>query len=295
MERTMEEPKELKPFMQACFTEAKEKLRVSERVGLVIGVVAVGAAFIPEDWSLLAWGVAVGSLGLVVWHQWLGYGFREQYGCAEGIRNQYLLSDGLGCKVSPSILAELQVEFSGLEADEEPYYTSHLEPGAKRLWMLVWESAFWSKDLQKHLSAKFRKKFFLSAGFMVAAMCLGLFGPEKVIMLKVLPPAFALVVGLSFGWKWVESKQVQTLCEKTAERCRERVEGGATSPSDEEELCEVMRVVVRYSSTMLTAYPAQDELHKLREEDLNAGWDAVVAGLAGSEWGKVDGGAPKPA
>ena len=282
----MQEPKRLKPFMQVCYTEAKQALRCSERLGLSIGILAVAAVLIPEEWGPVAWCGGVVAFLLLAAQQYQGYRFRELNSRAEHIRRQYLLCDGLGCRLSEANLAPLERRFGKLEADDDPYYTSHLKPGPKRLWMLVWESAFWSEDLQEHLASTFWRKAAGVSTLVLVALLFGLYGPEGPLVSKAVPPALALFVGLNFWGKWWESKQVQAACERTSADCRARVESGASSATDEDELREVMQVVLSYSATMLMAYPPSDEVYEKRKDILNKGWNDIVVGLAGSEWGE---------
>lgn len=285
----MQEPKQLKPYMQTSFTKAKVKLVNSERLALALGVVAVLAVVVPEEWGLVAWGAGVLSVALLAAEQYQSFRFRDLYGRGEEIRRQYLLSDGLGCRISQSNLAPLERRYGELKADDEPYYTSHLEPGPKRLWMLLWESAFWSEDMQERMARAFWWKAVGTSGLVLVALLFVLYGPEGPVISKVIPPALALVVGLNFWGKWWDSCQVQRVCEATAADCRAHVEGGASAQTEVDELREVMQVVLNYSATMLMAYPPSDQLYMSRRNDLNDAWDRVVNGLAGSEWGMQEG------
>jgi len=288
----MQEPKKLKPYMQTSFTEAREKLVNSERLALALGVVAVLAVLVPEEWGLVGWGAGVLSVAFLAAEQYQSCRFRDLFGRGEGIRRQYLLCDGLGCRISQSNLAPLERRYGELKADDEPYYTSHLEPGPKRLWMLVWESAFWSEDLQGRMAKAFWRKAVGTSGLALVALLFVLYGPEGPVVSKVIPPALALFVGLNFWGKWWDSSQVQRVCESAAADCRARVEGGASAQTEVDELREVMQVVLNYSATMLMAYPPSDKLYVSRRDDINNAWDRVVESLAGSEWGRQEGQEP---
>ena len=281
----MQEAKKLKPYMEVNFTEAKTKLANSERIAIALGVLAVMAVLIPDEWNLAGWGAGVLSILLLVAQQHQSYRFRDLYSQAEGLRRQYLLCDGLGCGISQSNLAPLERRYGELEAYDEAYYTSHLKPGPKRLWMLVWESAFWSEDLQEGMANAFWWKAVGTSSLVFIALLISLYGPEGPAVSKVIPPALALFVGLNFWGKWWDSREVQRVCEATAADCRAHVEGGAVGRTETDELREVMQMVLNYSATMLLAYPCSDKIYLSRRDRLNKAWDRVVKGLAGSEWG----------
>lgn len=286
---TMHEPKNLKPYMQTCFTAAKQKLVHAESLALALSVVAVLAVLVPEDYGLIGWAAGVLSVLLLVAQQHESYRFRSLYCRAEDIRRLYLLCDGLGCHISQSNLAPLERRYGELEVDDEAYYTSHLEPGPKRLWMLVWESAFWSEDLQERMAKAFWWKAIGTSGLVFVALLFALYGPEGPVVSRVIPPALALFVGLNFWGRWWESREVQRVCEATTADCRARVEGGASARSEADELRDVMQVVLNYSATMLMAYPPSDKLYQSRRDHLNKAWNRVVESLAGSEWGRQEG------
>lgn len=279
-------PLQLKPFLKALFTDAKKALRDSEWLGLGIGVLALLTVFLPEGWGRLAWGGGVLSLVLLVLQQVQGYRFRHLYANAEEIRRQFLLSDGLGSKLSQPEISRLILRHGQLEDDGEPYYTSRFPAGPKRLLMLTWESAFWSE----HLQAVFVKRLLLKAAgtsaIAVVALLFSLYGPEGPVVAKVIPPAMALIVGLNFWGKWVESREVHKACERTCADCEIRVNGNADSESREDEVRDVMQVVLSYSATMLTAYPTPDELYEQMKPRLDAEWDKVEKWAAESDWGR---------
>ena len=278
-------PNKLQPFMAAQFTSAKLALGRSERLGIAIGLVAVGAVFIPETMNAVAWGVGILSGLLLVAQHWQAYRFRDLNAQAEEVRRTFLLRDGLGTTVSQVELGRLRRRYGSLEPDEEPYYTSHLDPGPRRLLMLVWESAFWSEDLQEHLARNFFWKAVSTTALAAVAFAIALYGPEGPLVTKVVPPALALLVGVNFWGKWWESKQVQQACKETCADCRGRVVSWTSA--SEPELGDVMQVVLSYSATMLTAYPAPDKAYQRRREVLNDEWSLVVQELAQTDRGEV--------
>lgn len=277
--------KSLKPYMRTCFTEAKRNLRYSELSALALSWVAVLASLIPDAWGLIGWVAGLVSVALLVAQQCQTYRFREFFGRAEDIRRQYLLCDGLGCRISQSSLARLERRYGKMEVDDEAYYTSHLEPGSGRLWMLVWESAFWSEDLQERMASAFWWKALGTTVMVVIALLGVLYGPEGPAIVKVIPPALSLFVSLNYWGKWWDSREVQRVCETTSFDCRAHVEGGASAPTEADELREVMQVILNYSATMLMAYPPSDKLYLSRRSELNRAWNQVVNDLAGSPWG----------
>jgi hypothetical protein len=276
-----QQPEKLRPFMDAQFTRAKRALGLSERLGIAIPLLAVGAVFIPDNMAAAAWVVGILSVACLVIQNWQVYRFRDLNARAEEVRRTFLLRDGLGGTVSQVELSRLRRRYGKLEPDKEPYYTSHLDPGPRRLLMLVWESAFWSEDLQEHLAREFWLKAARTTGLTAFAFAFALYGPEVLIVSRVLPPALALLVGANLWGKWWDSKQVQQACREVCADCRGRVMSWTSE--GEPGIGDVMQVVLSYSATMLTAYPAPDKLYQARRGALNEEWDLVVRELADTD------------
>jgi len=269
--------------MQDQFRRAKRALRWSERVAITVGIGAVFLVFIPEDRVVLAWVAGLISVLLLVCEQLLRYRFRRIYEDAEDIRRLFLLCDGLGQKPSPAEMARICTRFgeSRVAASMEPYFTSPLPPGPKRLLMLVWESAFWSEDLQRLLERTFFRRALGTTAVAIVAALIALAGPEGPVALKVIAPALAALVGVNFWGKWWDAHLVEGLCREVAADCEARV-ARPWVPEPLAELREVVQIAMRYNAAIQTSYPPRDEMYKDRAETLNRQWASIVAGLGDS-------------
>lgn len=278
----MQDSQQLRPFMGARFTAAKSAQRWAGRVGVAIGLVAVVVVLVPESVAWVAWGGGILSVVLVVAQQYLLYRFRKAYSEAEEIRRLCMVSSGLGSRIPAVEMASLRRRFGCLEdKHEDPYYTSHLEPGPKRLLMLTWESAFWSEDLQEHLASKLWRRAAVTTLLFSVAVVVALVGPEGPVVPKVVVASLSFLVGLNFWGKWWDAKQTERACRETAASCRSRVQDGVTCTSELDELREVMQVVLGYCATLQTAEPPPDKLYEQRKPILDAEWAKVAEEVPG--------------
>lgn len=274
----MQDAQQLRPFMGARFTAAKSAQRWSGRVGVTIGLVAVGVVFVPERVAWVAWGGGLLSVVLVVAQQYLTFRFRKAYQEGEEIRRLCMVSDGLDREIPDHVMAPLRLRYGEIEdRSEDRYYTSHLEPGPKRLLMLTWESAFWSEHLQGHLASKLWWRAALTTSLFAVAVVVALVGPEGPLVPKAVVASLSFLVGLNFWEKWWSAKETERACHDTATSCRVRVQDGVSCESELEELREVMLVVLGYCAILQTAEPASDELYEKHKPALNAEWAKVAA------------------
>ncbi len=268
--------------MKTRFTAAKNAQRWTERVGVAIGLVALVVVFIPENAAWVAWVGGLITVMLVIVQQYLGYRSRSAYHQGEEIRRLCMVSDGLGSKIPEVEMASFRRRFGCLEDKVgDPYYTSHLNPGPRRLLMLTWESAFWSEDLQGHLATKLWRRAVLSTAFFGSATFVALTGPGGPLVPKVVVASLSFLVSLNFWGKWWDVTQTESACRETATACKARVQDGVTRKSELDELREVMQVVLGYCATLQTAAPLPDELYEKRKPVLNAEWSGVASEVPG--------------
>lgn len=277
----MEAPSSLKPFMHHCFAVAKKLFLWSDVCAWSIGGLGVATAVFPESWGSVVWIAGVVGLLLLVAQQYLVYVFRKTFNDAERVKRAFLLADAQGKRVSASDLSELRKVHGLRDANDEPYYTSPHPPGAKRLLMIVWESAFWSADLQRVMAARYFWRA-VSSTVLVGLVGLGLWywaaelGTAGPLVARVLLAFSSIIVSAAFWVRWRESEQSQGECDDISTRCRSLLDQKKVSDLD------VWPVVLDYVATTIAAYPIPDALHAERKQFLNGEWEKIAREYAPS-------------
>jgi hypothetical protein len=272
----MAQAKALQPFMRDSFARAKRLFNWSDACGWAIGVLGAAAALVPPTWEAAGWIAGLAALVLLAAQQFLLYRFRKAFTAAEGVKRAYLVADGCGERISAATLAELNKRHGELLADAEPYYTSHHAPGGKRLLMLVWESAFWSEDLQGVMCDRYFRRAALSTAFFVL-VCLGLWywakdlGAGAPLIGKALLGVGSLLVSTSFWVRWRECEGTQRECSTMCDRCLTLLKGRKLSNP------EVWGAVLDYNATALVSYPIPDKVYATRKDVLNREWEKIAA------------------
>lgn len=273
----MADPQELRQIMQTQFSNAKSVLEWSEGLAITVGVASVFLVLLPDDKQTFAWVGGLVSIALLVVERFLRDRFRTLYDDAEDIRRLFLLCDGLGQSPSEAELARIRTRIDvGEVIKSGPYFTSPLSASPKRLLMLVWESAFWSEDLQRLTAKRFFGWAIATTGAAFFAVMVALQGPEGPWALKVVAPALVVLVGANFWGKWRDAQRAERACKDVIADCQARV-GRPWHPQSLEELREVMQIAMRYNAAMLCTYPASDRLYEKRGDALNKQWAKIAA------------------
>lgn len=275
----MESPSSLKPFMHRCFASAKRLFLWSDVCAWTIGGLGVATAVLPESWGGVVWGAGVVGLLLLIAQQFLLYRFRKAFNDAERVKRAFLLADAQGRRIAASDLSELRKVHGVREVNDDSYYTSPHPPGMKRLLMLVWESAFWSADLQRVMAARYFWRA-VSSTALVVVVCLGLWywaaalGTAGPLVARVLLGIGSIIVSAEFWVRWRESEQTQGECDAIGTRCRSLLAQKKTPD------VEVWPIVLDYIATTIAAYPIPDKLHAGRKQFLNGEWERIAADYA---------------
>lgn len=271
----MEAPNSLKPYMRECFASAKRLFLWSDVCAWTIGGLGVVTAVLPESWGGVVWGAGVAGFLLLIAQQYLLYRFRKTFSEAEAVKRAFLLADAHGRQVAEADLSKLRKIHGRLRPSDEPYFTSPHPPGLKRLLMLVWESAFWSADLQQEMATRYFKRAAWST-VLVGGVVLGLWywagtlGTGGPLAARVFLGIGSLLVTAEFWLRWRECEHTQRECDDVINRCRTLLDQKKVIEFD------VWPIVLDYISSTSTAYPIPEKLHASRKAVLDVEWEKIA-------------------
>lgn len=271
----MEAPNSLKPYMRECFASAKRLFLWSDVCAWTIGGLGVVTAVLPESWGGVVWGAGVAGFLLLITQQYLLYRFRRTFSEAEAVKRAFQLAEAHGRQVAEADLSKLRKIHGRLRPSPESYFNSPHPPGLKRLLMIVWESAFWSADLQREMAARYFRRA-AGSSVVVGGVVLGLWywadalGTGGPLAARVFLGIGSLLVMAEFWLRWRECEQTQRECEDVSMRCRALLDQKRVVEFD------VWLIVLDYTASTNTAYPIPEQLHASRKPFLDVEWEKIA-------------------
>ena len=229
---------------------------------------------IPSDWKIL--GALLIVIPLVIAYI-LRLLFDRQYGTAETMRRQSVLSEALGWEADRTQLTEWR-RMAGsairrrAEATVRPkdYFGTDAEFGAPRLAEMTAESAFYTR----HLYIKIRNRLWWIFGAIACALALAFYvalsnAVPEALDLRLAEVAYTIILIIVsvnlFGWALKLGSLVSDI--KEVETSLERLV--QNSPT----LSHVMRLVSEYNCLVVQGFPILNIMFKRWHPDIRSLWD----------------------
>ena len=267
---------ELNQIARYLFGEAANKWYLAILLEITAGIFAAIFVMVTKpDWLVMA-GVFGGTLLLVV-----SYSLRlwsdQQYGTAETMRRQSILTEALGWEISKTQMSKWRqvAGKSALDkmqkAPRDPdFYATDAKIGYVRLAEMTLESAFYTR----HIYGKIKNWawiIFASATGITALVIIAAFTgsvPDKVelivakVLFAIIPTALAIDV---LGWAIKLGQMMGIICD-----IEESIEG--ILREGRADLPQVLRMVSEYNCQVVAGIPIHDRLFDRWHGEINLMW-----------------------